>query len=259
MNDKTTFKGENKISNDLQKEMTKVAPFLQVEFDGRLYYGGAQVMWGKDSVGNTFGCGIIAATNGFLYAMNLYGNERISWECYSETAVRIWHYMSPKYVILKKIGRLFVIDRSLHANDPGDILPKQCIGAGIGIATVSKFVKGMQKFALEKKVNITFHRWSKYKYGIFKQNPLLGIHFIEEHLAKGTTIMMLTYRNSFRYDEGDNNNFHWVTITNYDKETDTATVSSWGEKRIINAFENYLSDAVVLSNVFLVAMEIEKS
>lgn len=226
--------------------------FITIENEGRTYYGGAQALWNRDSVGNTFGCGIIAATNIILNSQ-----KTMTWEEYRLLADKLWNYMNPKFLIVARHGFFLHAHHGSHITDPTTALPENCVGIGIGVPTAGHLKRGLLRYAKEQGLVLDYEMISNHNYLFFKAPLAYGIEFITRNLGKERPVMMLTYHNLFSYADGNTNNYHWVTITGYEELTDTLIVSTWGEKRRISNFAMYWNQRTYLSYIYLVAFEIK--
>jgi len=203
----------------------------------QVFYGGNQQWWGTGTVGEHYGCGVIAATNYILYlakhkyirinneAPNL---ETLTIKKYIKLANILWTYIRPSTGIIKKDTK------------PNKFL-KNKKGHGV---TVNILIKGMKKYMKAQGFYCNFSVMKSRKVPDLDK----AFTFIEESLLRGLPVMALSVKNKGKVYE-----WHWVTITGFKKEG-AVFISTWGSKEVIKDLTNYWGGKSLLDRQYLVSM-----
>lgn len=183
------------------------------------YCCGHQVWWNADSIGNQFGCGVIAGLDGLLYR-NIVGQPEISRSAYMALATEFWQVMQP--------------NTGVHFRAPSITYTGKI---GIGVRSAWKFKRGVTAFAKTYGYSPEYNELSNgLPWSDGTKNTFKAIAFIEASIEKNRPVHLLSWKDSI-----DVYSFHWITITGIEKINGRTAITlvTWGQERIIADFEAF--------------------
>jgi len=181
-------------------------------------YGGHQLWWGQGSVGQHYGCGVIAGVDSLIYR-GVLGHGPLNKAEYGRFIDDLWQYIHP--------------NTGFRWHQPGDPYDGKI---GIGVYTAHKLNAGLRNYLKTKGLDIRpyyrnngFIRLSKTR--AYKED----LEFIRHHLNNGTPVHLLSW-----FDSKECYPFHWVTVTGIgDGNKPQVTIATWGQKIIIKDFQAF--------------------
>lgn len=218
-------------------------------------YGGAQVWWSnqsyKDSSGNKYGCGVMAATNLIIYLGKHFmaykalvkpelvggdnGDGYISHKNYMKLADELWRDLSP-YCGLNKL---------IYHSGRDPYTAAYPFGFGV---TVSKMTEGLKRYALRRGIDLSFSK-IKARYATDQQ----GVDYIKNNLRRNNPVLLLSLRNGV-----DQFEFHWVMITElYENQSDSLdqiSIATWGDKRSKIDFNLLWNYGFFMENQYMISV-----
>ncbi len=183
-------------------------------------YGGHQLWWGKGSVGHHFGCGVIAGLDGLIYR-GVIGSETMSKVEYLTYAEDLWQCIRP--------------NTGLRYKQPRDTCNRI---KGIGVYSVHKLLKGINKYLKKHHQRAEFRRLSNRKsFWLRDRSNGDARSFIETALSHNSPVHLLSWK-----ENQEGYNFHWITVTGIEPLTSASTrvtIATWGQQKTINNFESF--------------------
>ena len=198
------------------------------------HYGGKQLWWGKGSIGNHFGCGVIAAYDSLMYQLGQRTMEK-------------WGYMSGVNELWKSMRP----NTGLRRLDPYQIREGQ---RGFGVPWPWAMKRGVARFMRHKPYKITYDvldngGWLPWTQGREKD----AVGFIKECLNNDLPVHLLSWKHTAR-----GLDFHWITITamTASEEGINLTYATWGRKYELMDFEAFWQRKRLLDRKWLFTFEL---
>jgi len=230
------------LKNDvIITKLSDEVSFVPIKLGSSLCYGGDQD-WSDDEKIKMGGCGTTAAANiTAYYALHKDGYDHL-YEYDKDPIIR-----SDFTTHIDDIGK-YVNPIILHFCDPdtGYYFP-----VNIGVPTLSKFTRGVEKYAASKGVTLRGYRSPE------EPNFTNAVRYVKKGLKADAPVALLMFKNP-KLTEVDwtylgstrivSFNWHWVTITSMQEDNisgeTTVKVSSWGGHAVIN-FQDVIEEELI--------------